>query len=411
MTRFSLKRILATQRGFTPHVLQSYAMRAMLLLVFLSFASVNLQALLWQTSDWLVGSILPAVVVDLTNEERQSSAADPLRRNAKLDEAARLKAEHMAKEEYFAHFSPTGVTPWHWFKEAGYLYAHAGENLAIHFSDSQEVVTAWMNSPTHRDNIVDPKYQEIGVGTARGKYQGYETVFVVQLFGTPAAPAQSDTNPLPIISTDSETGESLATTTANVTDSDLAVISSSSIQVAGASELSANVDLHSSSSKKAEVFAVSSTEPNSTKTATPTPIKQEADIVSANAEMAVATSDETYLSEASAVEISDESLISIYSGMITTSTPLQPATIESTLAGNAGTSAPILGRLATQPNTVLQILYLIIGSLVGLALFTSILLEWRRHHPVQVAYGVLLLFVMSGLFYFHTLLTGGAVIV
>ena len=146
----------------------------------------NFQALLWQTSDWLVGAILPAVVVTLTNNERQALSEPPLQRSTVLDQAATLKAEHMASLEYFAHNSPNGFTPWHWFQEVGYVYAYAGENLAVFFSDSDEVVKAWMNSPSHRANIVNATYQEIGIGTAKGRYQGHDTVFVVQLFWNPS---------------------------------------------------------------------------------------------------------------------------------------------------------------------------------------------------------------------------------
>jgi hypothetical protein len=127
--------------------LQRVALSLMGVLTVLTFMAANLHALLWQSSQWLVSTVLPSVVVELTNEEREISNAAPLVRNVVLDEAARMKAEHMAKYEYFAHFSPDGVSPWHWFNEAGYVYAHAGENLAIHFTDSAEVVEAWMDSP------------------------------------------------------------------------------------------------------------------------------------------------------------------------------------------------------------------------------------------------------------------------
>lgn len=167
-------------------------------LVLLSFVAVNVQTILWLSSSWLVGTVLPAVVVEKTNMERGEVAATPLVRNARLDEAARLKAEDMAKHSYFSHYSPTGVSPWHWFGVVDYQYAHAGENLAVHFTDSEAVVKAWMESPTHRANIVNGAYTEIGVGTAKGEYQGFDTVFVVQLFGTPAAPLQP-AKPLPPI--------------------------------------------------------------------------------------------------------------------------------------------------------------------------------------------------------------------
>ena len=184
-----------TVRGL--NLLQKISMSLMAVLVMITFVAANLHAILWQSSDWLVSTVLPAVVVDLTNDEREDNAAPPLRRNTTLDEAARMKAEHMAKHEYFAHHSPDGVSPWYWFNEAGYTYAHAGENLAIHFTDSSEVVDAWMDSPSHRKNIVDGKFTEIGVGTAKGEYEGYDTVYVVQLFGTPAV--SNKPKPAPVV--------------------------------------------------------------------------------------------------------------------------------------------------------------------------------------------------------------------
>ena len=176
----------ATPSRYELDPLQRIATSLMAALVLLTFVGTNMQALLWQSSDWLVSTVLPAVVVDLTNEERTDLAAAPLQRNSLLDQAAQQKAQHMAANEYFAHFAPDGTTPWSFFQASGYVYAHAGENLAIHFTDSGEIVDAWMLSPAHRQNIVDPKFSEIGVGTARGMFEGHDTVYVVQLFGTPA---------------------------------------------------------------------------------------------------------------------------------------------------------------------------------------------------------------------------------
>ena len=123
-----------------PSRLQRVAMSLMAVMVLVTFVATNLQALLWQSSSWLVGAVLPAVVVDLTNEERGGVEASLLARSSLLDEAARLKAEHMAQNEYFSHYSPEGVTPWEWFDEVNYVYAHEGENLAIHFSDSSKLL-------------------------------------------------------------------------------------------------------------------------------------------------------------------------------------------------------------------------------------------------------------------------------
>lgn len=190
-----MKRLLSRQfvpgeeNEYKPHALRTAAVVGMTFLVVLTFAIANIQSLVWTTSEWMVSTILPAVIVTDTNEERAARERPPLRRSEVLDRAATMKAQHMANNEYFAHFSPDGVSPWHWFDQAGYDFVHAGENLAVYFTDSSEIVDAWMNSPLHRANILDRDYQEIGIGVAEGEFEGYETVYVVQLFGTPVASA------------------------------------------------------------------------------------------------------------------------------------------------------------------------------------------------------------------------------
>lgn len=143
---------------------------------------------------WLAASrfpffstILGAVLVDLANEDRAIASAQPLAPSPILEAAARMKAEDMAKNHYFAHTSPAGVTPWHWFRAAGYRYTYAGENLALNFTDSADVERAWMNSSKHRANILNMNFTEVGIAVATGTYQGRATTFVVQLFGRPDA--------------------------------------------------------------------------------------------------------------------------------------------------------------------------------------------------------------------------------
>ncbi len=133
----------------------------------------------------MTATVLPAVLVDLTNEARVSNSEQSLTRNTVLDDTARLKAEDMARLGYFAHTSPEGVTPWHWFNEAGYSFAYAGENLAINFTESVDVESAWLASPTHKANILNSHFTEIGIATIDGIYQGRPTTYVVQMFGTP----------------------------------------------------------------------------------------------------------------------------------------------------------------------------------------------------------------------------------
>lgn len=131
-------------------------------------------------------AVVSAVLVDLTNQNRQEHSLHGLTINPALVEAAQKKANDEASKAYFAHVSPEGIDSWHWFKEVGYNFTYAGENLAVDFSDSATVVSAWMNSPTHRANILDSHYTETGIATAEGMYEGHPTIFVVQEFGTPS---------------------------------------------------------------------------------------------------------------------------------------------------------------------------------------------------------------------------------
>ncbi|MFZ2199428.1 MAG: CAP domain-containing protein [Microgenomates group bacterium] len=123
-------------------------------------------------------------VVRATNEKRAGAGLKPLSYNERLADAARRKAANMFSENYWAHNSPSGKTPWVWFKEAGYNYVYAGENLAKDFGSTDRMMDAWMASPTHKENIVNPKYSELGIAVVPGALGGQDTVLVVQLFGS-----------------------------------------------------------------------------------------------------------------------------------------------------------------------------------------------------------------------------------
>lgn len=125
----------------------------------------------------------------LTNDERQKMGLPLLHYNTALSQSATKKAEDMFKNNYWAHTSPNGSSPWEFFKQAGYEYSVAGENLAKDFYDNDSVLKAWMNSPTHKANIISSKYQEIGIGVVNGILNGVKTTLVVQHFGTPLNPA------------------------------------------------------------------------------------------------------------------------------------------------------------------------------------------------------------------------------
>jgi len=132
-------------------------------------------------------SITPEAIAALTNKEREKNNLPPLRVNSLLNEAAQRKAADMFAFDYWSHDSPSGRSPWDFLREVGYQYRAAGENLAKDFADSQGVVAAWMNSPTHRANIVDGRFMEIGIAVVDGTLKGYQTTLVVQHFAKPVS--------------------------------------------------------------------------------------------------------------------------------------------------------------------------------------------------------------------------------
>lgn len=128
--------------------------------------------------------IAPSSIIELTNKQRQTAGLGILKENALLDQAAAAKAADMFAQDYWAHNAPDGTEPWSFILSSGYSYLHAGENLARDFKDPSSVVTAWMNSPSHKANLVSTKYNDIGVAVVDGKLNGVETTLVVQMFGT-----------------------------------------------------------------------------------------------------------------------------------------------------------------------------------------------------------------------------------
>lgn len=127
--------------------------------------------------------ISPEEVIRLTNQKRTEAGLSPLTYNQTLSGAAYTKGRDMIDRDYWAHVAPDGTQPWKFFSDFGYRYRYAGENLARDFSSAGATVDAWMNSPTHRDNILNPKYKEIGIGVTEGDLAGIDTTIVVQFFG------------------------------------------------------------------------------------------------------------------------------------------------------------------------------------------------------------------------------------
>ena len=173
------------ENDYKPHLFRDAGVGFLLIVIIALFGlSVSNRIILTRTD--FLALVLPKVLVDYANEDRSVEHYNQLAISPLLEKAAQLKANDMAEKGYFAHKSPDGHTPWYWFRQVEYDFSYAGENLAVNFNDSIDVNTAWMNSPGHRDNIMNSNFSEIGIATAEGMYQGKITTFVVQLFGRPA---------------------------------------------------------------------------------------------------------------------------------------------------------------------------------------------------------------------------------
>ena len=325
------------EENLSLHPLQKAAVVGMVCLVLLSFALANFQSIVWMNSHWLISTILPAIVADATNKARNNEGLSSLQRSEALDLVAELKAQDMAQKKYFSHWSPEGVSPWHWFNVVGYEYLHAGENLAVHFTDSKNVVDAWLNSPSHRANILSNSYQEIGIGTAKGRYEGYDTVFVVQVFGTPAATIPRNNESTTILGSEVED------------------FASEDVVAAGV------------------------------------PIEEELQITQSDIETAISNGD-TLLYESFASDMGEVMGVNEVGN------------------GVSIKEVSFWERVITSPKLVLQLVYSIIGFVVFVMLMSVMVIEWRRHHPIQIAYSALLLTIMVFLFQLHVFISGGVII-
>ncbi|MDR3643436.1 MAG: CAP domain-containing protein [Candidatus Doudnabacteria bacterium] len=174
------------RNNYHPHILRQEALAV--------FSGALIAAKILTLGVLALGPVAPAYssaitetnIIALTNQSRQDNGEAPLTENSELDTAAQAKADDMLAKGYFAHVTPDGRTPWSFITAAGYNYLMAGENLAVNFTEAEDVETAWMNSPDHRANLLNKDFQNIGIGISQGQYQGHNAIFVVQEFGTPA---------------------------------------------------------------------------------------------------------------------------------------------------------------------------------------------------------------------------------
>lgn len=254
-----------------PHLFREEGI-AFLLVVIMIATAFSFSGKIAVQTKFLTASVQSLLLADLANENRLDNNLPELVWNDTLARAAQLKADDMASKSYFAHTSPEGITPWHWFTQAGYYFTFAGENLAVNYTESVDVDQAWMDSPTHRANILNGNFTEIGIATAVGQYKGRETTFVVQMFASPLiqlptrnttetrateeVAVETTTAPLPIPEVlGEETGLQESVETLFVSDTYIAVENTSSTDIP-AQDVAADTALLAEESDQAETPTV-----------------------------------------------------------------------------------------------------------------------------------------------------------
>lgn len=161
------------------------------LLVMLCFVISLLNVAVFRAKATEMHEITPELIFQFMNQSRSESGVSMLLLDEKLAFASESKAEDMFKNQYFNHKSPSGKTPWDFIKSAGYNYSFAGENLAMNFATAEGVQKAFMDSESHRKNILNEKFSQVGIAVKKGIMDGEATTLVVVEFGTPLRKIES----------------------------------------------------------------------------------------------------------------------------------------------------------------------------------------------------------------------------
>ncbi len=131
-----------------------------------------------------VSAIISQNIIALINNARTEAGVPPLAEQSILTVSAYEKGRDMMGRGYFSHDTPEGKRPWEWINKQSYDYVLAGENLAIDFTSAERVHQALMDSESHRKNILNADYKDIGIAVITNKFQGRTTTLLVQFFGT-----------------------------------------------------------------------------------------------------------------------------------------------------------------------------------------------------------------------------------
>jgi hypothetical protein len=157
-----------------------------LLAVVLKFSLVAYLYFVFPNSGKADDVMIPKIF-ELINKERASAGFKPLLLDQTLANSALMKANDMVEKDYFAHTTPDGKKPWDFVSRDLYPYSIVGENLAMNFTTAESAHKALINSPSHKHNILNEKYQDVGLAIVRGDIGGKTTNVLVQLFSARVA--------------------------------------------------------------------------------------------------------------------------------------------------------------------------------------------------------------------------------
>lgn len=137
-----------------------------------------------QPSPPTVQSRFDAELLQLTNEERRKVGLSTLQLSPQLQQAAQGHAEDMARNSFFSHTGANGSTLATRVRAAEYLYSFVGENIAAGRATPAQTIQQWMNSPGHRENMLNRNFTQVGFGYVSAPSTPYR-YYWVQVFGTP----------------------------------------------------------------------------------------------------------------------------------------------------------------------------------------------------------------------------------
>jgi len=122
-------------------------------------------------------------IININNTARKELGLQPLVFSPELTKATRLKLSNMQTEHYFNHYNANGKSLKNFLNDVNYNYLYAGENLARNYNDNHELVQAWLDSPTHRHNMLYPNFNEVGIAFAYVNLNGVDQLVTVMMFG------------------------------------------------------------------------------------------------------------------------------------------------------------------------------------------------------------------------------------